>query len=853
MLGSLGLTHLRKPSLMTKLSQLGLCLFIFGCGGTVNESSIFNVPDAVSADAEADSSAIMLQGQGVGEACVKDQASFSDCRPFLKCVEGLCRATGDTQEGYYCILDDECAPGLHCSIAAKCEPLGEGDTYATCITAGDCKDGHFCKVLGLGGYCAPVGEGDIGAPCVDKGDCLGGLRCGALGECSAGKLGIDINLWEGRSCEESDSGAPRVYFEIPPIKSGEFFRLPWPNDIRMVNGKVDLTDFPTPGLGLLDVDFPMRLVEAIEEGQSGFSSVPAIYFRFSTNIDMNSIKPGGDSPNMQLVDVDPGSSSYGEQHGYSWYATAGSGNRYMCDRWLTLQSSWKQPLKPATRYAAILTKGIRATPAIEGEIGELLVADEHLKVLLSDEAPGDSFFDESWERYQVLRDYLDDQSIDPEKVIGVALFTTQDTRDVHQLIQDAIDKWEPKPPESIVLCDGASISPCDDGLSGPEHERGCFEDHPDAWEVHMKVPLPIVQSGVKPYLTPELGGGLQFDGEGNLVLQDDESVCVSLTIPKKVPPSPNGYPLVIAGHGTRGSYRSSVDKFSIPVANMQADGKTVGTAVLSWDGPMHGPRRGSEISPELLYFNMGNPKAARGNSYQGFADILALVKAAKALNWDATVSPTGKAISIDSSRIAYMGHSQGAGYGVPALAYSPDIKMGLWSGAGAGLVLSLLYKTSPTDAKEGIGVALGEINESGKATTSTHHPVLTLLQGYFDPIDTLHSARDHIMWAGEAAKAKHTFMSYGLGDTFTPPQAIETLAHVFGVRQIAGSQYTFGLKEVSLPAGGNFYDGAISGLLSVIAPANYDGHFVLFLNAVQSERMKRFLGSWLLGGTPTVN
>jgi hypothetical protein len=838
---------------MSKVLLLGLCVFLIHCGGTVNESSVFNVLDVVTPDATVDPSQIKLQGQGVDESCVKDQAGFSDCRPFLKCIDNVCRATGDIQENYYCILDDECAPGLHCSIAAKCSPVGEGQEFETCITAGDCEEGFFCKILGLGGYCSPVGDGDIGALCSDKGDCLGGLRCGALGECSAGKLGIDINLWEGRSCQDDDLGPGRVYFEIPPISSGEFFRLPWPNDIRTVNGKVDLTDFPTPGLGLLDVDFPKRLIDAVQAGQSGYSNVPAIYFRFSTGIDMGSIKTGGDAPNVQLVDIEPSSTSYGEFHGYSWYATAGSTNRYICDHWLTLQSSWKQPLKPATRYAAILRRGIRVSPKVEGEVAELLVADEHLKVLLADEAPTEPFFQESWERYQVLRDYLDDKDMKKDEVIGVALFTTQDTGKVHRAIREAIDAWTPQAPEAIALCDGANVSPCDDGLSGESHERGCFEVHPDAWEIHMKVPLPLVQSGVRPYLTPELGGGVVLNSEGKLEIKEEEAVCVSLTIPKKTTPSPYGYPLVIAGHGTRGTYRSSVDKFSLPVANMNANGTSVGAAVLSWDGPMHGPRRGSLISPELLYFNVGNPKAALGNSYQGFADILALVKFVKSIDWDATLSPTGKDVSFDPTRMAYMGHSQGAGYGVPAVAYSPDLQLGIWSGAGAGLMLSLLHKTSPADTKEGFGVALGEINESGKATTSNHHPVLTILQGYFDPIDTLHVARDHIMWAGEVKKAKHIFLSYGLGDTFTPPQAIETLAHVFGVRQLPGSDYTFGLKEVELPAGGNFYDGDITGVASVVKPTNYDGHFVLFLHPTQLERMQQVLGTWILDGVPTIN
>ena len=44
-------------------------------------------------------------------------------------------------------------------------------------------------------------------------------------------------------------------------------------------------------------------------------------------------------------------------------------------------------------------------------------------------------------------------------------------------------------------------------------------------------------------------------------------------------------------------------------------------AVLSFDGVMHGPRRGSDLSPEDLLFNVRNPAAARDNSLQGGADL----------------------------------------------------------------------------------------------------------------------------------------------------------------------------------------------------------------------------------------
>ena len=140
---------------MMKRISLVLSLFLLSCGGTVNESSVFNVPDAGSTDTVLEDVGASLQGQGVGQACIKDRAGFSDCRPFLKCVDGTCRAAGDTQEGYYCILDDECAPGLHCSITAKCEKSGQGTTYETCVTAADCTVGHYCRVLGPEGFVLP--------------------------------------------------------------------------------------------------------------------------------------------------------------------------------------------------------------------------------------------------------------------------------------------------------------------------------------------------------------------------------------------------------------------------------------------------------------------------------------------------------------------------------------------------------------------------------------------------------------------------------------------------------------------------------------------------------------------------
>ena len=85
---------------------------------------------------------------------------------------------------------------------------------------------------------------------------------------------------------------------------------------------------------------------------------------------------------------------------------------------------------------------------------------------------------------------------------------------------------------------------------------------------------------------------------------------------------------------------------------------------------------------------------------EGFADILALVKVVKSLSLTAEGSPTGKALGFDPTRIAYLGHSQGAGYGIPAVAHSPDLGFGIWSGAGAGLSFAARYGELTINASE---------------------------------------------------------------------------------------------------------------------------------------------------------
>ncbi len=103
----------------------------------------------------------------------------------------------------------------------------------------------------------------------------------------------------------------RAYFEVPGADGAEeldFFRLPFPNDVRLTSSGVDLEGFPTPGPGLVGVDLVAKYVDAIEANDSGFGAYPTTFFRFSGELDIDSLR---EEDSVQLVDITPGRTNTG--------------------------------------------------------------------------------------------------------------------------------------------------------------------------------------------------------------------------------------------------------------------------------------------------------------------------------------------------------------------------------------------------------------------------------------------------------------------------------------------------------------------------------------------------------------
>ena len=811
---------------------------VYGSDGG-NDGSLVDVAADVPPD---------LSGQGVGGACTTD----GECRAGLRCSEGACEPGGAAPEGTPCVLSAECGEGLYCSVAGACAPAGTGLAGSACASGAECEAATVCVPVGFQGTCQAAGTHDVGQACLTVTDCLAGLRCADDGTCQPGSLLFGAPLFTGTECapDDAETGPPRPYFELPRggVPPHDFYRLPFPNDARLRDGRVDLSGHPVPGPGLVGFDLVQRLVEAIQADQAGWGTNPTIYFRYSSWIDSSTVVATGEGKTVRMVDLTPGSADYGRELDLGWFATT-ERDRYLCRNSLRLHRPWSRPLRPGSTYAVVVTSGVHsaAKKADDGTEtpGVPLQRDADFDAVLGASRPSDADLGPAWDAYAPLREWLSTGALPAADVVGATVFTTDRVRDVLPALRKAVDADAVPAFHDWTPCGAGVVSPCDDGLTGDAHVRGCFADDPDFYEVHARVDLPVFQQGTRPYLQPADGGDVRLDGDAAEVV-GHEAVCVALTVPKGLEMPPGGWPVVLYAHGTGGSFRSHVSEGLAGMLTRVDDaGDPQGVALLGFDQVMHGSRRGSDLSPDALVYNFLNPRAARGNLYQAAADTLALVRALKAVVVPAEGSPTGAEIRFDPAQVFFVGHSQGGTSGPLALPYEPGVPLAVYSGAGGGLALSLLKKTEPVPIVEGVKLATQDPD------VGATHPVLGLMQMYFDAVDPLNYAALQFAYPDEGQARHHVLHLYGQGDGYTPPDCLGALA---GAMYVTLAEPVLddlgGVAKAAPPISGNW--AGTTAVTAQYAPQGYDGHFVLFRNPAARRQVRGFLSSALRDGTPTL-
>jgi len=786
-------------------------------------------------------------GTGVGGICARQ----SDCQMGLSCDTSThsCQPNHSTIQDAPCTRSAECMSGFYCaqsSAGGKCEPAGNGVLGDACSDDSQCASGLLCASQGLAGTCAQPGTGDVNSGCTRPTDCMAGLLCVA-GTC---RTASQMTPWTGATCDSTEASVPTVLFHVPRAgepASTDFYRLPFPNDIRARNGRIDLKDHPRPGPRILPFDLVDRYLGAIEQDSTGFGVNQAIYLRFSRAPDFNSFQKNGI---VALINITPASPEYGLPSGLSWTLST-SGTRYVCDRFMTIRPPFGHPLRPGTTYAAVLNR--QGTDATGTPFGP----DSDFAAMLSASIPADPDLAAAWSAYAPLRAYLADDRA-PTKLVAADLavavvFTTEKIEDPFAAIQAAVAAAPAPALSTLVHCnDPGVVSPCDDGLTGATHQRGCFAAqlaNASFDEYQGTISLPVFQQGTPPYLDPEDGGGIMLAGDGKASIVRNEAVCISLAIPHGTPPAA-GWPLVVYSHGTGGSFRSAVELGLAEdyAKGAAAGGAAVAMATLGYEGILHGRRRGASTQdPGALVYNFLNPRAARDNALQAAADLLAIPRALGGL--------AGQAFSIDPAHVALYGHSQG-GNAASLAATVADYGAAVLSGTGGTLIFTLLQKKNPVDVGTILPLLLAE------DSVDANHPVLNLMQMYFERSDSVNFARYLYRHPHDGIAPRHALHVYGTDDSYAPVETQRRYAEAAELPVALPlvdnypTDVNYGMGTVAPPIKANQHFGILDDLVTVAQiqyePVGYDGHFVSTQNPSGRAAIQEFLVSFMRDDAPTI-
>lgn len=782
-------------------------------------------------------------GGGLGDACT----DFERCRAGLSCdsTSKTCVGSMSLDNGAPCTIGPECQSGYCAPNGPKgaCATAGTLPKGAECQGDGQCAAGLKCSFDGQSLFpkCVDGGSLDVGRDCTAARECAQGLFCQA-GKCAFVPVTATMApngyppfipsptlQWQGASCPAPKTTGVSALFSIPRAGDADavkqdFFRLPFPNDAaRAADGTLDFSRFPRDPNPPFGFDALGRYLDLLKS--EPFGNYPTVIFRFDGSVKFSGFNANGANPQTRIVDLTAGP-RFGQRRGL-FYQLSGGRNRYVCPNWFAVRPFTGDALLPGT-YAVMLLKGIKASDDTDVQ------TSGDFQALIGASVPADPQLAAAYPSYAPLRTYLAMQSISPSDVLVASVFTVGDPQRLMASLDSAVAAAGAPQVEPWVKCGGGAVSPCATACTAP----AAF----DEW--HTRIELPIFQEGTAPYLTPAEGGNISPDA--GMVRR--EKVCAALTTPKGTPPA-DGWPLVLYAHGTGGSYRSHAgDGAGEALVSVLLDGGTTdggalpgGYAVLGFDQVGHGTRRGArtDVSPDDIVFNFANPASARGTMAQGSADLLGVARWAKTLD-----GPDAGLPAIDTSRLVFWGHSQGATEGAMFLALDGTVDGALLSGASASLTDALLSKKAPVNIADSMWIALGE---QSPADVHLFHPALSLLQTWTDPVDPVNFARDVVIGRN---RSRHVLQIWGKGDTFTATPVQNVFAIAAGLTFVGPAVDDTDLTPAMSAAGNR--NGKTAAMRQYDPDGGYDGHFVVFQDANARRDAVRFLVRSAAGVTPQV-
>jgi predicted esterase len=605
------------------------------------------------------------------------------------------------------------------------------------------------------------------------------------------------------ACAEPTTTALFAVPSGPPPADGDFYALPFPNDIYRKNGTLDLATFPTNGQL---VDLYRKSAQELD----GFGLNQAIYARFDRELDPTSVPDPAASVEptaaVYLVNVDPASPMRGQRTPILAKFRA-KGTQTLGIDHVVARPYPGFGLAEGTTYALVLTTRLR------GDTGGDVVAPQSFKDVLADK--GDP---EIQAAYAPLLAWLDEPGDDErDDVVSAAVFTTQHATTIMPAIRKAVFA-APAPVASNLMS---------------------FDTKPEFKSFTGDYTAPNFQMGDVPYRNPP-SGQIVVGTDGAAVVQRMEKMRFAMTVPNTPVPA-GGFPIAIYAHGTGGDYSTFIEDGT--AAALTAEG----IAVISTDQVLHGPRNPGG-NPEIDFFNFANPYAMRDNVLQGAADAFAQLRLALGLS----IVDGTRTIKVNPAKVFFFGHSQGGSTGPGFVAFEPSLSGAVMSGTGGLYYIGVLHKTQPLDIPGLVATLVRDdpIDED--------NPSLAMAQMWLERGDGANYAPLMVRNPVVAGKPRNIFQTEGFTDTYSPNLSIEAFATALGgdLVQLPDEKDVEGLTLRGRATMATPFSNNVNGVTAVLAqykaPAGDDGHFVVFDVPSAKQQAASFLGSLARTGTATV-
>ncbi len=664
--------------------------------------------------------------------------------------------------------------------------------------------------------------------------------CRRFGQLLAFVIGIAL-----MSCDENDAtiaSTPAARVVSMDYASVRFYDAPFPGEhLRGEDGHIDLSRAPSPSR----ISFVTQIHEALREFD-GFGTSSPIHFHLDGEIERAALPDAFSSldPNapILLIDVDPDSIERGSLHSFATYFRSDAGP-YGDTFFLTLVPTQGLPLKPNTRYAAIVTTDLRGADGFPLEPSSAMIS------LLEGRVP-EGMNDPTHAAFMNALTQLED-TLDLHRIAGMTVFRTGDP---HATLRRAVEATE-----------GREVpSPAVPPSPSEQFESYCvFEG---------SIRMPVFQEGTPPYSSE--GGQWRLDTTGAPLLTREEEARIVFTIPRQAMPT-SGFPTVMFVRTGAGGDRPLVDR-GARNAMGEAMGAGMGPALefaragfagVSVEGPHGGSRNVSGGDEQFLVFNIQNPIALRDNLRQSALELVLLARALDEMTIDAASCPGFSApsgddvVRFDTHHLAIMGHSMGASIAPLAAAFEPRLRALVLSGAGGSWIENILHKERPLRTRV-LAEALLRYSSRGHRLDADD-PVLGLLQ-----------------WAGESADAQiygptlvgshHVLMFQGIVDHYILPPIANALSLSLSL-DLAGPALDTNLFEytpladllplrrrdvIALPAAGNVIsmDGASITAVVTQHPEDgiEDGHETVFQTEAPKAQYRCFLRTFARDQVPVV-